>query len=175
VPVHLECSTRANILARILQGMGYRTRTLAIYDTSKNLQAHTLLDVLNPETGKWESQDPFYDVHWKSASGRTRISLADSAEALDLIIPCTSKECGWHYVSGEGQAIRKMSRLLDIIAITDKSRDVRFAVFTKRADLKRVYSKGSRQGRFCEILRKRCRDGFYNISTVKSVASGLLQ
>ena len=143
--------------------MGYCTRTLAAFNTAKNLQAHTLLDVLNPETGEWESQDPFYDVYWKSASGDSRISVTEGAQALDAIMPCSREQCGWDYVSPEGRPIRKMSSLLDIIAVINRVSDIRFAVFTERADLERVYSVGSRTGKFCEIARKRCRDGFYDI------------
>ena len=63
-----------------------------------------------------------------------------------------------------------MSSLLDIVAVTDKLSDIRFAVFTERADLGRVYSVGGRTGKFCEIVRKRCRDGFYDMREVRTVA-----
>ena len=170
-PAHLECSARANIMSLILRAMGYRTRTLAAYDTDKrDLQPHSFLDVLNPETGAWESQDPFYDVYWKRASDPNRVSLAESAQSSDAIIPCgAGGYCSWDYISAEGLAVSKFIKHLDIITVTDKQRGVRYAVFTPRANLTRVYLRRGRTGTFCQVLSKACKDGFYSITKVSEL------
>jgi hypothetical protein len=173
-PVHMECSVRSNVMARILEAMGYETRIVAIFNTKsdRNLNSHSFLEVLNPETGQWETQDADYDIYWKRKDSSGRISLADAAEDVADIEPCGRERCGWDHVSREGKKARKLRKYLDIISITDKQRGIRYALYTSRADLSRLYSKGRKRGTFCQTEAQRCKQGFYDIRIFSSYAAG---
>ena len=172
-PVHMECSTRSNLMARILGSLGYETRVVAIFNSRTNLKSHSFLEVMNPVTKHWETQDADYDIYWQSKGSGERISLADAAESIEEIEPCGRNDCGWHHKSREGTRAEKLKPYLDIIGITDKRRGIRYALYTSRADLNRTYSKGRKRGSFCEVEAKRCNQGFYDITKYTSYAAGL--
>lgn len=172
-PVHMECSTRTNSMNRILKELGYDTRIVAIFNSKTNLRSHSFLEVMNPETKRWETQDADYDIYWRSKGSDRRISLADAAQSIDDIEPCGRNECGWTHVSREGIKAEGLMKYLDIISITAKQKAIRYALFTSRADLNRTYTKGSKQGSFCEVEAKRCRHGFYDITRYSSYEPGL--
>jgi hypothetical protein len=161
--VHMECSTRANLMGRVLRRMGYKTRTIAIFKTKGQYSSHTFLDVLNPETKKWETQDPDYDIYWTSLPSKTRVSLAEEAENLDAIEPCGRSACSWGHVSRDGNTPKSLIDKLDILSVTSKERDVRYSVYTTRAKLKHRFAIGGETGTYCEVMAKRCRDGFQPI------------
>ena len=160
-PAHMECSTRTNLMARIFRNLGYETRVVTIFNSRTNLQSHTLLDVLNPKTKRWETQDADYDIYWRSKVSGDRVSLADAAEAMAEIEPCGRASCGWNHASREGIKAQELADYLDIVSIAEKKKAVRYALYTSRANLNKIYSKGSKQGRFCEVEAKRCKDGFF--------------
>jgi hypothetical protein len=163
-PVHMECSTRTNLMQLILQALGYETRIVALFDSNTNLSSHSFLDIMNPKTKRWETQDADYDIYWRSLSSGKRISLADSAESIDDIEPCGRNDCGWDHESQEGIRAKRLIDYLDIISITAKQKAFRYTLYTSRADLKRIYSEAGRQGTFCEIESKLCKHGFYQIT-----------
>jgi len=172
-PVHMECSTRTNLMSSILQALGYDTRVVAIFNSKTNLRSHSFLEVMNPETKRWETQDADYDIYWRGKGSSGRISLANAAQSIDGIEPCGRNECGWGQVSREGIKAKKLTNYLDVISITAKQKAVRYALFTSRADLNRTYSKGSKQGSFCQVEAKRCQHGFYDITKYSSYEPGL--
>jgi hypothetical protein len=174
-PVHMECSTRTNLMGLVLQALGYETRVVAIFRSRSNLNSHSFLEVMNPETKQWETQDPDYDIFWRSKDTAERISVAEMAEAIDDIEPCGRGGCGWDHKSREGIRAAKLKPYLDIISITAKEKATRYALYTSRADLSRTYSKGSKQGTFCEVEAKRCEMGFYDITKYNTYAPGLLR
>jgi hypothetical protein len=167
----MECSTRSNLMGLILQALSYETRIVAIFDSRSNLKSHSFLEVLNPETGSWETQDPDYDIYWRSKMSGGRLSLAESAQDLGAIEPCGRSGCGWDHQSREGQRAEKLRSYLDIISITAKKKTQRYTVYTSRADVSATYKKGRKQGTFCEVESKRCRHGFYDIRTYGNYAS----
>jgi hypothetical protein len=172
-PVHMECSTRTNLLGLVLQALGYETRIVAIFNTRSNLHSHSFLEVMNPETKQWETQDADYDIFWRSKDTAKRISVAEMAEAINDIEPCGRESCGWDHKSREGIRASKLKPYLDIVSITAKHKATRYALYTSRADLNRIYSKGSKQGTFCEVEAKRCKMGFYDITKYSTYAPGL--
>jgi hypothetical protein len=163
-PVPLECSTRANLMGAILRKMGYETRIIAIFDTESSLRSHSFLDVRTSETGKWESQDPALDVYWRSKSSHERLSVAEAAEDLSALEPCSPWRCGWDVTSKEGLSPKRLQHYLDIITITDKESGFRQARYTSRAALSRIYSKKGRTGTFCAVIPKYCKDGLLPVS-----------
>ncbi|MFD0988350.1 hypothetical protein [Methyloligella solikamskensis] len=162
-PAPMDCSTRSNLMSKMLQDQGYETRIVALFDTDKTTRSHTVVDILNPETGRWETQDPDYDLFWKSTKTGERISIADESGDLDAILPCGPTHCGWDNVGRDGQKATTVKLMLDIIGITRKGKDVRYAVYSPRANLDATFEQGGEKGRFCEVHEKRCRDGFVAI------------
>jgi hypothetical protein len=169
--VHMECSTRTNIMNRILQRLGYETRVVAIFNSRSNLESHSFLEVINSETGGWETQDADYDIYWRNSASGERISLADRAEAIDDIEPCGRTSCGWHHESREGMKAEKLKAYLEIISITAKQKVERYSLYTSRADLGATYRKGPKRGTFCEVEAKRCKQGFYDITKFSTAAA----
>jgi hypothetical protein len=165
-PIHMECSTRTIAMQRILKALGYDTRIIAIYNSRTNLESHSFLEVMNPQTKRWETQDADFDIYWRSKSSGERISLADSAQSIDEIEPCGRRDCGWNHA-------QKLIDYLDIVSITAKEKGLRFALYTSRAHLGRTYSKGQKQGVFCEVEAKRCERGFYDITRYSTYEPGL--
>lgn len=161
--VHMECSTRANLMGRVLRHMGYETRTIALFKTKGRFASHTFLDVLNPKTKRWETQDPDFDLYWTSLSSKSRVSLAEAAQDLEDLEPCGRSSCGWDHVSRDGNKPKSLIDKLDILSVTSKERDVRYSVYTTRANLKQTIAIGGRAGTYCEVMAKRCRDGFQPI------------
>ena len=75
-PVPMECASRSNVMGAVLHALGYETRRIALFDTdTENLKGHTFLEVLNPLTGQWESQDPLYDIYWIKKGTSARASV----------------------------------------------------------------------------------------------------
>ena len=174
-PIHMECSTRSNLMVLILRALGYRTRIVAIFNSRTNLQSHSFLEVMNPQTGRWETQDADFDIYWRSKDSGERISLADAAESIEDIEPCGCNDCGWDHQSREGINAEKLKSYLDIIGSTDKRSGIRYALYTSRADLNWTCSKSRKRGAFCEVEAKRCQQGFYDLRKYSSYAAGLLR
>ena len=172
-PVHMECSTRSGLMARILGALGYETRKIAIFNSRTNLKSHSFLEVMNPETKRWETQDADYDIYWRSKESGERISLADRADAIGEIEPCGRESCGWDHVSREGIMAQRLIPYLDIISITAKQKAVRYSLYTSRADLDATYSKRGKRGAFCQVQAKYCKQGFFDITKYSTYAAGL--
>jgi hypothetical protein len=153
-------------MQRILEALGYDTRIIAIFNSKTNLKSHSFLEVMNPQTNHWETQDADYDIYWRSKSSGERISLADFAQSIEEIEPCGRRDCGWSHA-------KKLVNYLDIVSITAKRKKLRFALYTSRAQLSRAYSKGQKQGIFCEVEAKRCERGFYDITKYSTYEPGL--
>ena len=58
----MECSSRTILMGLILRALGYETRVVAIFDSRTNLKSHSFLEVINPATGRWETQDADFDI-----------------------------------------------------------------------------------------------------------------
>ena len=120
------------------------------------MSAHTFADVFNPSTGKWESEDPTYDIHWREVSSTNRISVFDSPEDIDAIEPCGPTKCGWDIVSDQGNGVEDLRDLVDVVSVANDAENIEFTKFTSRAKLNKVLSFHGRTGRFCEVMRGRC-------------------
>jgi hypothetical protein len=152
-PVELLCGARSNMMSAILNKLGFETRIIALFDTDDDgLRSHTFLEVKNPETGRWETQDPDFDLYWVSKNSGSRISLADAAENLSDLEPCHKPgACGWELDSDEGKSAARLRDYLDIISI-----DKKLCRATTRAKLDRVFTRNGKHGRFADLVPNRC-------------------
>ena len=71
-PINMECSTRTRLMRAILVALGYRTRDVAIFDSHSNLKSHSFLEMRNPATGEWETQDADFDIYWRDTGPRPK-------------------------------------------------------------------------------------------------------
>jgi len=74
-PLHLTCGSRAFAMKAILDYMGIDSRSVNIYtDEEKRLRAHSFLEVENPDTKRWEIQDPEFNVYYVDSKTKERLS-----------------------------------------------------------------------------------------------------
>jgi hypothetical protein len=152
-PLQAECSIRSNLMAAVLRKLGFKTRIVYLFDTDgkdgDKLRSHTFVDVLNPAMEEWESHDPDYNFCWQSKITSKRISVAEEAEAVSSIEPCSEIRCGWDLVSDEGRL-----GLTDIVSTVDKLTDERISRVTSRANLNKTFTFYGRTGPFCEVIKR---------------------
>jgi hypothetical protein len=112
-PVPMICGARARLMYDLLEEMGYDAQVVHIFDADSSA-SHTFLRVLNPQTGKWETQDPDKNLFWRNAKSGTRISVIDYApDQLDQVEPCNAEGCGWDVATGSN----KLRGLFDRVKI----------------------------------------------------------
>lgn len=77
---HLSCGPRAYAMKEILDAMGIKSRIIDLFVIRENgsPDSHTLIEVFNSETSKWELQDPDFNVVYISAIDGRPISAADA-------------------------------------------------------------------------------------------------
>ena len=156
-PPHLICGTRAHLLVDLYRRLGYRARLVFVFDTDQSdMSAHTFADVFNPSTGKWESEDPTYDIYWRDVSSKNRISLFDSAEEIGAIEPCDPTKCGWDIISDEDNSVEDIRGFIDVVSVANDPENIQSTRFTSRAKLNKLLSFHGRTGRFCEVMKGRC-------------------
>jgi hypothetical protein len=166
-PVPMECASRSNIMKEMLLALGYEARQVSIFDTdTDDLQSHTFVEALNPETGRWETQDPDMGIFWRNVITGARASVFDEAErALDLLEPCNANGCGW------SELTNKLRGYVDVLTVRDGRHGVR-SIFTSRAKPEGPFHFRGQRGSFCEVMAKRCRDGFESASRELEPQSG---
>jgi hypothetical protein len=166
-PIHLLCGARSQLMSAILEKLGYETRIVNLFDTDDDgLRSHTFLEVKNPETGRWEAQDPDYDLHWTHNRSAARISLTEAGEDLSILQPCHRHgACGWDLEDDEGKAPSKLRDYVDIICVTQKGE--RLCLFTSRAKPDRIFTLNDDRGRFCDLMPNRCTHGFHPMVAVQ--------
>ncbi len=162
-PVHLECSRRTGIMSGILAKLGYQSRRIDLYDYEDLGSQHSFFEVLNTRTGRWETQDPMYDVYWRNRATHERIALTEAAGDLDQIEPCGPNSCGWDVISREKLPATDVRGKLDFMVVRTKDGE-RYTVYTPRVDPNEKFEYRNKQGVYCEVLAKNCRDGFISVS-----------
>lgn len=94
----LLCDHQANIMIAILDALGIKARLVHAFSTRKapDLEDHSFLEVLNPDTGSWEIQDPYFDVYWKNKkTGRRAVLLDLVMNDISDYTPCQGEVCDW--------------------------------------------------------------------------------
>ena len=93
----LLCGNRATVMQALLQNLGIRSRTIYLFSRySGSLMGHVFVEVMNPETGAWEIQDPDYNVAYENTSGhRLNASQMIAAPEFTNIYPVNANAKGW--------------------------------------------------------------------------------
>lgn len=73
-PPHMECSIRTEILKGLYRTMGYKVKPIVSAQPKENIPDHVLTEVLNPDTGEYELQDPTHNVTYNDAITGERLS-----------------------------------------------------------------------------------------------------
>jgi hypothetical protein len=161
-PVHLECSRRVGLMQGILFKLGYETRRIDLYDHENLGRQHTLLEALNPMTGRWETQDPLYDIYWREKSTGQRASITFASDVLDELEPCGRSSCDWGVSSSENHLATTLRDHLDYMVVRTRGGD-RFTVYSSRVNAGTYFTYKAKTGGFCDVLAKNCRDGFMSV------------
>ncbi|PZO86460.1 MAG: hypothetical protein DI626_06540 [Micavibrio aeruginosavorus] len=164
---HMECSTRSNTMAQMLNVMDLDTRNIVLYSTKNNLANHRIIEVRNPENGNWEAHDVSYNIYWRNKETKQRVSLAEVGAAPDAHEPCNPERCGWnaktidhHAADEEMHNPQELRHLLGIIAIHDEESGLRIALYADGVQPEHRYTMSDEQGTFCHFFGKNCADGF---------------
>jgi hypothetical protein len=113
--VPMICGVRAWLMHDLLEEMGYDAMVVHIFD-AQTPASHTFVRVLNPETDKWETQDPDINIYWIEVRTGTRIAVEDYApDNLDKVQPCNARRCGWDVVV----KANKLKGLFDRVTMDD--------------------------------------------------------
>lgn len=94
---HLLCGHRAQAMQAILSAFGVRARTVYLFSEWNGpgeLYGHVLVEVLDPQTGEWQVQDPDYNVEYKRGHN---LSISQIVAMRDRagIVPTNSRSRGW--------------------------------------------------------------------------------
>lgn len=95
---HMECASRSMTMFWMLRALGIRTRAVVIYRADDINRSHTFLEVYNPETQKWEIQDPDQNAYWIFTESGERAGVEDllTYPVDETFLPCQSPdECGY--------------------------------------------------------------------------------
>ncbi len=160
VPAKMECSARSAMAADILRYAGFDVRQVVVYNVTTGLNSHTFIDVLNPETNKWETQDPDFNIYWRNAKTRERVSYAEVVSDFTAFEPCFDRGCGWDLKDSNDRSLDRFSTGYKIVSLIDRKTKKRFSVHAPDIDPNAVYIHKDKPGTFCDHVRKNCRAGF---------------
>lgn len=160
VPAKMECSARSAMAADVLRYAGYHVRQVVVYNVTTGLNSHTFIDVLNPETDKWETQDPDFNIYWRNAKTKERVSYAEVVSDFTAFEPCFDHGCGWDLKDAAGRDFDRFLNGYKIVSLIDRKTKKRFSVHAPDIDPNAVYEHKGVKGTFCEHVRKNCRAGF---------------
>ena len=175
-PPALECSWRAGLMSSVLERLGYETRVVNAFTTHgltrKHPQnSHTFLDAKNAQTGKWETQDPLYNLYWKSKKTGKRVAVVNYGDDVADLVPCGPKSCGWE-IRGPDTLTKNVAPLFDIFTLFNATTNRRYSVYTSRANLNAVHGNAGRWGKFCDVYFYSCRSGFFSDKAFTSKRHG---
>jgi hypothetical protein len=76
---HSSCGPRCMIMAWILQSYDIQSRQIGIFSSvyPERIVGHQQIEILNPDSGKWELYDPTWNVHFVDEKSGERLSAVD--------------------------------------------------------------------------------------------------
>lgn len=159
----LECSSRSGALESIYQTLGYKIRSVSVYQHAPNYPSHTFTEVQNPKTKEWHVQDPQNDLFWRIKETGKRASTHDIIKySKPDYQPCrTNQHCiDWDTQNREKVSPSNLEKYHDSASIIDRNDGSRpFIVDAARFDLNApVEINGKEPMTYCVYREKNCRD-----------------
>ena len=161
---HMECSSRSGVMRIVLKALGIQTRAVALYRLEHDQwKSHSFLEALNPETKKWEIQDPDYNIYWIDAvSGKRAETIDLLKESRTKFLPCqTPKNCGWKKKNDEKMRINVLHDFFQIASIIDRELLLRNLHVNQHRLSNSSASKTTSVEDYCEYIPKNCRQKIY--------------
>jgi len=96
-PIRMTCGSRSCALKWMLAKAGIKSRRVQVYSGTRDfIRGHRFIDVLNPDTGRWELQDPSYDISYRRVDTGTPVCTEEIVfGALDTVAPLSAEASGW--------------------------------------------------------------------------------
>lgn len=152
----LLCDHMANMMIAILDALGFEVRLVHAFSSrgAPELHDHSFLEVLNPDSGHWEIQDPYDNVYWvRQATGERACLLELVMDEPQEFAPCRDGECDWS-LSRIDEKRRDFFQAL----VWDYSREKRRSVCivnSRRFELDAIFDEPRIQGKpFLAFLEK---------------------
>jgi len=90
------CDGLSTTMLTVLRELGIESHTIYLYGQAPGwISQHTMLEVFNPDTQRWQVQDPAFNAHYIDADTGERLSIEQMVfESLDDIMGCQNGVCG---------------------------------------------------------------------------------
>ncbi|PZP56609.1 MAG: hypothetical protein DI586_03080 [Micavibrio aeruginosavorus] len=150
----MECSYRSGTLVSMLKSAGYEAHDLVIPKNEDNFSDHVVVEVLNPDTQKWEIHDPSYDVNFVSSKDKAPLDIKQMLTIdKDDYKPCNfAGKCGWHLRTDEGIDLTFNKAYWNMAYI----KDLNVLYSTDRLDIHAKRNVYGKQLSYCEWRKKWC-------------------
>lgn len=110
----MECYSRTRLIMGLLARQGIMARRLILFsDRETILTSHTLFEIHNPDTQKWEVHDSNGDAYYMK--GKKQVLSMEDLLFCDLsqVMPCqTPQKCGWKHFPGLKEGIERFGVIL---------------------------------------------------------------
>lgn len=163
-PPPLECSARSTVMESMLIALGYRVRSVSVYNYGPDYDSHRFLEVQNPKSGQWHAQDPQFNIFWRSIDTKERLGIRDLiAMPYSDYEPCiTDQWCGWDLPNREDNYAIDVKEKFDLASVKDYQAGKRpLFVNTQRFKLKEPQMVDGSLQNYCDWIPKNCRDNIY--------------
>ncbi len=158
----LECSTRTEVMERILTAMGYKARPVSGFKFENENMGHTFLEVYDENEQRWVISDPDQNIFWRDIDTKKRIGLTQALSVpVDTIEPCYTKDkCKGDMPDNIYARITKEKYLdyFDLGSIIDRDNSERILIVNEqRFDIETPLIYKGKEQTFCDIWEKNCR------------------
>ena len=161
---HMECSSRSVVMYRILDRLNIRARIVVLRAAENVMDSHTMVEVLNPETRRWEIQDPDNNIYWIFNDGSGR--RADAEDMLTYPMPAGFLPCRDDDDCGYTDNERAMPRLFAYANLLDIQKNDNILLVSKtRFGLDHPFLLRSHDTlSYCTLFGDKCRSKLIGIN-----------
>lgn len=153
----MECAYRSGSFRGVLESVGFEAKNLVVALDVDNFDDHVVVEVLNPDTGQWQMEDPTYDAHYTLKGDKTKRALSMQELLVtdkDRIQACDyTGRCGWDYETREG---KPMNKTRDYWNLAYSKEDKALYVASKRFDETKKRPVYGELLSYCEWRKKWC-------------------
>lgn len=142
---HLSCGPRSLAMMTILREFNIYSRLVQVYsDVSDTVEAHRLLEVLNPATQTWETWDPDYGVRYVDRENGTPVDIMTLVFSnRDNIIPIGLSAKGWVNTKTKHLKDNYFKAILFEVELEDGMGDADIIVINRSTfNMSKVFSSG---------------------------------